>query len=262
MYALLATVSSIPTSPHWQRRHERRPPGAALPNESSSRQFYCYYAIATMSFQEALQSLTALVARLHDQTAPLASHAAARAFFVTCRAADDSREQVAPQLRRELERWVHKRTAMRHVSAPCFLATVFVLPARTQRYAAPPVCCRCVVRAGTALERLSGPLAQAASAASAVGGGGVHVLQLPAHLSLLGYAYIIRGCSVLCTAAALGEAAAVQLCRAAGPLLTGAGLTMLAGGGSSRRSGSGDMPLAALTRRCSSWLRSRPVSPR
>ena len=131
--------------------------------------------------------------------------------------------------------------------APCFLATVFVLPARTQRYAAPPVCCRCVVRAGTALERLSGPLAQAASAASAVGGGGVHVLQLPAHLSLLGYAYIIRGCSVLCTAAALGEAAAMQLCRSAGPLLTGAGLTMLAGsagGGSSRRSGSGDMPLA------------------
>jgi hypothetical protein len=79
----------------------------------------------SMSFQEALQSLAALTARLHDQTAPLASLAAGRAFFVTCRAADDSGEQVTPQLRRELELWVHTRSAMRHMlpdhcaSPPC-----------------------------------------------------------------------------------------------------------------------------------------------
>ena len=106
------------------------------------------------------------------------------------------------------------------------------------------------MRAGNALERLSGPAAQGASGATA-GGGGLRVLQSAAHISLLGYTHILRGCAVLCAEAGLGEAAAVQLCRAV-RLLTGAGRTLLvgsAGGGSdllAARSNSALQQLLAL----------------
>lgn len=99
-----------------------------------------------------------------------------------------------------------------------------------------------MLRAGAAIQGQSVALAQAASQATGSGGGGgVHPLQSPAHTTLLGYTYMIRGCSIICNAASLGGAAAEQLCRAAVPLLTGAGRTFLDGsaGGSSSGSGSG-----------------------